>query len=88
MITFPLPEGASLVVIEPSNIAVLKAGRGLRVGNHLICFTPDMDAFLEMIGVKGLRAKEGERIVRPIDLAGEDLDAALKKCQSLPEVDR
>lgn len=90
MITFPLPGGRNLFVIEPGNIARLKEGRGLKLGEgSMICFTPDMKAFLESIGVPSLlEVKEGQRIEHQIDLSAEQLTAALTKCLKNPEVER
>lgn len=90
MITFPLAENATLIVIEPGNIKRLKEGRPLHVGLHLVCFTPDMQKFVEALGVpmKIDDVEPGKPIRRKVEITPEQLDAALKTCQHLPEVER
>lgn len=89
MLTFPLADGGSFIVIEPGNIARLKSGRPLKIGDSvLICFTPDMNKFVEQLGVKNSLPKRGERIECHLRLTPEQIDAALKACQNLPEVQR
>lgn len=87
MLTFPLNDDASLIVIEPGNLARMKKGKPLRVGNHLVCFTPDLLAFAAKIGI-GEQAKVGPGEVRTGELVLllEDLEAALRECLTLPEV--
>lgn len=86
MMTFPLPDGALLIVIEPSNIQQMKEGHPLKVGEHGLCFTPDMQAFASKLGAP--LAQSGQRIEVAIHITAEQLDAALKACQYLPEVMR
>ena len=89
MITFPLADGASLVVVEPGNIARLKQGRPLKINDKiLLCFTPDAQRFLERNGAKAEMPESGARVECQIHLTAEQLDAALKACQNLPEVKR
>ena len=90
MITFPLSDNASLIVIEPGNLARLKEGRPLKVGEHLVCFTPDMQKFVEQLGVEldVESIKPSQQEYRKVRLTPEQLEAALKACQNLPEVSR
>jgi hypothetical protein len=92
MLTFPLNQDANLVVIEPGNIKRLKEGRALKVGEHVICFTPDMQAFVKALGVKDLTVADfgpGMSATREgLRISVEQLDQALKDCISLPEIDR
>lgn len=87
MITFPLSNHASLIVIEPANIAKMKEGKPLKVGEHLVCFTPDMQKFIVALGVDlNVNIKPGERIEQTVKLTPEQLQLALYSCQNLPEV--
>lgn len=89
MLTFPIGQNSSLIVIEPGNVKMLKAGRPLKVGEHLVCFTPDMEKFLTMLGVDGAKKPDyNERIEHIVRISAEQLDKALKACQNLPEVMR
>ena len=90
MITFPLSGNSSLIVIEPRNLARLKEGRPLKVGEHLVCFTPDMQKFVEQLGVEldVANVKRGDPVYRKVRLTPEQLEAALKVCQHLPEIVR
>lgn len=90
MIHFPLPDGRLLLVIEPGNIKRLKEGRGLKVGDHLVCFTPDMQKFVEHLGVNinVNDVQPGSQADIAIEITAEALTSALQACQDLPEVDR
>lgn len=90
MIHFPLPDGRLLLVIEPGNIKRLKEGRGLKVGDHLVCFTPDMQKFVERLGVNFNvnDVQPGSRADLTVKITAEDLTSALQACQNLPEIDR
>ena len=89
MLTFPLDGDASVVVIEPGNIKRLKAGKPLKVGKHLLCFTPDLQAFIEAAIGEDMAAPEpGQTVTKGIRLSPEQLEQALRKCQQLPEVER
>jgi len=87
MITFPLPDGKTLNVIEPGNLARLNQGRPMHINGNLVCFTPDLQKFAEHLGVK-LDVLSGERVERSVKLTPEQIDAALKACQRLPEIER
>lgn len=88
MIQFPLADGAILAIIEPGNIARLKSGRPLRIGEHAICFTPDMPRFLKEIGLSLPEPAPNERISTSVSITPERIDAALRACRELPEVVR
>lgn len=89
MMTFPLDGGAIFAVIEPGNLQRLKSGKPLRVGeNVLIAFTPDMQHFASLLGVRGELPKKGERIENQVQLTPEQIDSALKACQHRKEVIR
>ena len=67
MLTFPLGTNASLIVIEPGNIARMKQGKPLKVGEHMVCFTPDMQKFVEQLGLDlSVNVGRGERIEQPV----------------------
>lgn len=90
MIHFPLRDGRLLLVIEPGNIKRMKKGRGLKVGDHLVCFTPDLQKFLEHLGVN-VNVNEIQPGSQPefkVEITAEALTSALQACQDLPEVDR
>lgn len=96
MIQFPISDCAMFAVIEPGNLKRLKQGKPLTVtlpngSSVMIAFTPDANAFLERLGVAA-RMPEGEERggMTPfaVHITAEQLDATLKTCQDLPEVDR
>jgi hypothetical protein len=86
MIRFPLEGGGELVVIEPGNIARLKSGKPMHVGNSLIAFTPDLAAFVKLLGVDDIPGKGEPVKYRAINVTPEQFQEALDACQSLPEV--
>lgn len=88
MIQFPLPNGRLVVVVEPGNLQRLKEGRPLLVGKHMICFTPDMHAFLREIGCDLDMPPRGETVVGNVSLTPDELESALRRCQQMPEVSR
>ena len=88
MIHFPLSDGAEFVVIEPGNIERLKSGRPLKVGNCLVAFTPDIEAFVKLLGVDAdiIPSSKGKVEKREVHLSPEQIQDALDACQRLPEV--
>lgn len=94
MITFPISQSAALMVIEPQNIKRLKAGRPLVIKHGgvdiLLCFTPDYTAFLMALGIDGGQAavEPKEKRIISVNFSPEQIDAALKSCRDLPEVER
>jgi hypothetical protein len=89
MLIFPLDQNASLLVIEPGNIKRMKDGQPLKVGEHIVCFTPDLKSFIKALGIDPFTMPlPGERVEKQVKITPERLDAALKKCQKLPEVER
>lgn len=88
MIRIPLPGGGEFAIIEPGNIQRLKDGKPMEVGNCLIAFTPDMEKFCELLGASGALPPRGQLNVQKVNLTPEQIDAALKACQKLPEVMR
>lgn len=87
MMKFPLgKDGAEFVVIEPGNIQRLKDGKPLLVGNCMVAFTPDMQKFAELLGASGELPPKGEQHEYRVQLTPEQIEAALRTCQKLPEV--
>lgn len=86
--TFPLPDGALLIVIEPGNIERLKEGRPLKVGQHAVCFTPDLVAFSNKLLGVDVNVNPGVRVELDVKVTPEQLQAALDACKDLPEVVR
>lgn len=87
----PLSDGGVFAVIEPGNIARLKSGKPLQVGNVMIAFTPDMGEFMTLLGanVKDMPSKdEALRSINIKPITPEHIEWALKTCQKLPEVKR
>lgn len=67
----------------------MKQGKPLKVGEHMVCFTPDMQKFVEQLGLDlSVNVGRGERIEQPVRSTPEQIDAALKSCQNLKEVVR
>lgn len=88
MMTFPLGQNASLCIIEPGNIKRLKRGEPLKVGDHMVVFTPDVHALMRELGIPGKMPERGERIDHAMNITQDQLIAAIIKCKDLPEVDR
>lgn len=89
MLTFPLGNGENLYVVEPGNVQRLKEGRPLKLpAGGMLCFTPDLAAFLKELGVPLELPRPHERIEKGIHVSADDLVEALSKCQKLPEVIR
>lgn len=86
MITFPFGQNGSLIVIDPNNIAKIKAGQPLIVGDHIVCFTPDSEKFLEALGIKYREVAPNERVEYTVSIPRERLIQALIACQHLSEV--
>ena len=88
MMRVPLPDGGEFAVIEPGNIQRLKEGRPLKVGNCLVAFTPDMEAFMKLLGANGDLPERGELklIELKTPVTPEQIQEALKACQQMPEV--
>ena len=84
----PLPGGGEFAVIEPGNIERLKSGKPMEVGNCLVAFTPDMEKFMAMLGANGTMPSKGEVRFHKVRITPEQIEAALKLCQRLPEVVR
>jgi hypothetical protein len=90
MITMPLKRG-SLYILEPGNIKRLKQGKPLKLGDSLLVFTPDMQAFCKelVVDIDVNSVAIGNKIVKgDLHITPEQLQAALDKCQKLPEIDR
>lgn len=88
MMTFPLADGGALCVIEPGNIRRLKEGRPLKIGDRiLICYTPDMQALRAKLTGNPKGPQLGEQQVRVGKWSPEDIDAAIKATQHMPEVE-
>lgn len=85
---FPIGQNASLCVIEPGNITRLKSGHALKVGDHLVFFTPDMDALKKALGITAPNPERGEQVAVEVRIQANDIVAAILKCKDLPEVDR
>lgn len=89
MIHFPLSDGNEFVVIEPGNVRRLKDGKPLKVGGCLVAFTPDIEAFLKILGVDADVPSSGSAMEKhAVHLTLEQLDDALKACQNFPDVER
>ena len=88
MMQFPLNDGGVFAIIEPGNIQRLREGRPLHVGNVMIAFTPNMQKFAELLGVADPLPVKGERKEYEVKLTPEQIDAALKACKGLIEVNR
>lgn len=88
MIHFPLGDGQEFVVIEPGNIARLKAGRPLKVGGSLVAFTPDIQAFVKLLDMNEdwIPNSNGPEEFHEVKLTPEKIQEALTACQDLPEV--
>jgi hypothetical protein len=90
MMQIPLQDGGVFAVIEPGNLARMKAGKPLHVGNVMIAFTPDMQEFMSLLGADGNLPSKGEapREINIKPITPEHIEWALKTCQKLPEVER
>jgi hypothetical protein len=88
VITFPLPNNAVLVVIEPGNIKRLKEGQLMRVGPSLVVFTPDLKKFIEALGIDLDLPGPGEYFEKMCKITPEQIAKAVLDCKDLPEVDR
>jgi hypothetical protein len=88
MLRIPLPDGGEFAIIEPGNIQRLKEGKPMQVGNCLIAFTPDMQRFMELLGADGSLPPKNKLRLQTGQWTPEQIDAALKACQKLPEVER
>lgn len=88
MLTFPVNETSNLYVIEPGNVQRLKEGRPLKVGEHLLCFTPDIEAFLRKLGIEMKMPDRGDINTQGVAITADQLQDALDECQNLPEVNR
>jgi hypothetical protein len=88
MMTFPLKDGAALVVIDPGNMKRLKEGRPLKLGKMLIAYTPDMSGFAKRLGLPKELPSKGETIEHRVRLTPEQIEDALKACKDLPEVEQ
>lgn len=86
MLRFPLNDGNEFVIIEPGNIERLKEGKPLIVGGSMVAFTPDMEALAKMLGTKGTLPNKNEQRVEFVSITPEQIEAALRACQKLPEV--
>jgi hypothetical protein len=76
MMQIPMSEGSMFCVIEPGNLDRLRQGHPMKIDlitgqSVLLAFTPDMQAFRTMLG--------------PLPWTPEQIDAALKVCQTLKE---
>lgn len=88
MMTFPLSDGGALCVIEPGNIRRLKEGKPLKIGDRiLICYTPDMQALRAKLTGNPRGPKSGEKQIRVGNWSPEEIDAAIKATQHMPEVE-
>jgi len=88
MLRIPLPGGGEFAVIEPGNIARLKEGKPMHVGNCLVAFTPDMERFMQLLGADGSLPPKGKLRLEHGYWTPEQIEAALQACQRLPEVVR
>ena len=87
MMKIPMPDGGIFAVIEPGNIERMKQGKPLLVGTSCVCFTPDMSAFLRALGIEDTSLPpRGQDRSHEGHWTSEQLEAALKACQKLPEV--
>ena len=87
MIQIPLNDGGVFAIIEPGNVKRLKDGRPLIVGNCMIAFTPDMQAFLALLGIaEDLPAKGEPPIAKAVHLTPEEIQRALDAVQKHDEV--
>ncbi|MBA0085886.1 MAG: hypothetical protein HRJ53_12885 [Acidobacteria bacterium Pan2503] len=89
MIKLPLGQRGLFVIIEPSNVARMKSGWPLfiREVDVMVAFTPDMQALTEMLlDHKHQMPGPNQEHWHNVRLTPEQLDAALKACQKLPEV--
>jgi hypothetical protein len=77
----------TILILNPGNIKLLKEGLPLPIGNLILCFTPDESRLLKELGSTKSSSKPGETIIDAVALSGEDIDAALKRCMNLPEVE-
>lgn len=88
MMIFPLAEGGALCVIEPGNIRRLKEGKPLKIGDRiLVCYTPDMQALRAKLTGTPLGPKLGEQQIRIGKWTPEEIDAAIKATQHMPEAE-
>lgn len=88
MLTFLLAEDGALCVIEPGNIRRLKEGKPLKVGDRiLICYTPDMQALRAKLTGNPKRPAPGEQQIRVGKWTPEEIEAAIKATQHMPEVE-
>jgi hypothetical protein len=86
MLIFP-GEVGNLVVISPSNIKQMKAGRPLKIGGTIVAFTPDLAAFMNIAGINATPAKRGEVKIKTIALDIDKINHALKAVRDFPEVE-
>lgn len=75
-------------VIEPADIRHLKAGRPIKIvlpnGSMIaLGFTPDANEFL-----RTMRIHPASGVWQHARVSTEELEAALKRCLTLPEVER
>ncbi len=88
MMTFPLMDGGALCVIEPGNIRRLKEGKPLKIGDRiLICWTPDMQALRAKLTGNPKGPKVGAEEIHVGHWSAEEIDAAIKATQHMPEVE-
>lgn len=95
MLQFLAGKDTSVVVIEPGNLKRMKEGLPLRVtlpngSAVLIAYTPDLAKFAEHAGVskEAAHVSQGEKRIMAGPFSPDLIDAALKKCRDLPEVER
>ena len=94
MIIFPVSDRALFCVIEPGNVRRMKEGRPLKIslpnGSRVgVAFTPDANRFLVELGVHTRMPDASGRIAfERARVTTDQLEAALKRCRGLAEVER